>query len=377
MLFGHEHVATYLETDGEVGHEWLPGVYTLLLTTTGHRSGEPVTTPLIYRRDGDAYAVVASNGGADEHPAWYRTLDADPAVTIRVGRDVMPATARTVTGDDRAHLWPKMTEVWPAFDDDAAKTDRHIPVVAITPRTWRECSASAVDDLTAALEAAPDAAVPAYPSWTVRDLAVHVVRICTIAAAALRSGVIARPEVDLPVTRDSSPDVLGATLRDALQQAFDALDDCPQDRVWGAGSARHPSFWGRRLLREAVLHRWDAQQAATGAHPPERAVALELIDEFLATDVTRALAAPDHGRCGELTIRAGERRWTVDLADGTVHTGRHDSPGRTGATIHGDPASVWLWLVRRRPLPAAVEFDDVDGVVASFTELVDGFGRPD
>jgi deazaflavin-dependent oxidoreductase (nitroreductase family) len=133
MLFGQEHVERYRETDGEVGHEWQPGVYTLLLTTTGRRSGKPFTTPLIYGRDGDTFVVVASKGGADGHPDWYFNLSEHPDVEIQVGAGVMPATAHDVGGDDRTRLWEMMAEIWPAYDEYAQKTDRDIPVVVLTP----------------------------------------------------------------------------------------------------------------------------------------------------------------------------------------------------------------------------------------------------
>jgi hypothetical protein len=80
-LFGPEHVRRYRETGGEVGHIW-NGVPTLLLTTTGRTSGEKRTAPLIYGEDGGAYVVVASKGGAPQHPAWYLNLSADPAVEV-------------------------------------------------------------------------------------------------------------------------------------------------------------------------------------------------------------------------------------------------------------------------------------------------------
>ena len=132
-LFGQEHVDTYQETGGQVGHEWKPGVYTLLLTTTGRRSGQPYTTPLIYGEDGDDYVIVASKGGAPEHPDWYRNLDAEPEVTIQVADDVTDATARTVTAEERDRLWSMMSEIWPDYDEYARKTDREIPVVVLTP----------------------------------------------------------------------------------------------------------------------------------------------------------------------------------------------------------------------------------------------------
>lgn len=135
MLFGQEHVNKYRETGGEVGHEWQPGVYTLLLTTTGRKSGEPYTTPLIYGEDGDDYVIVASKGGADDHPDWYHNLVANSQVEIQVGSEVMTATARTVGPDDKQRLWPGMAQIWPDYDDYAAKTDRDIPVVVLSPQS--------------------------------------------------------------------------------------------------------------------------------------------------------------------------------------------------------------------------------------------------
>jgi len=135
MLYGREHVKTYRETDGQTGHEWRPGVFTLLLTTTGRRSGEQYTTPLIYGEDGSDYVVVASKGGDDEHPDWYLNLQEHPEVKIQVVDRVMDARARTASDDDKARLWPMMTEIWPDYDDYAGKTDRDIPVVVLTPQS--------------------------------------------------------------------------------------------------------------------------------------------------------------------------------------------------------------------------------------------------
>lgn len=135
MLFGQEHVEKYRETGGQVGHEWQPGVFTLLLTTTGRKTGRPFTTPLIYRRDGDDYVIVASKGGAPDHPDWYLNLQANPQVEIQVGGEVMTATAHTAEGAERERLWAAMAEVWPDYDAYARKTDRQIPVVVLTPRS--------------------------------------------------------------------------------------------------------------------------------------------------------------------------------------------------------------------------------------------------
>jgi deazaflavin-dependent oxidoreductase (nitroreductase family) len=130
MLSGQEHVDRYRATDGEEGHEW-QGTQTLLLTTTGRRSGEPRVAPLIYAPAGEAYAVVASKGGSDAPPAWYVNLTADPAVEVQVKGERFRATARTASAAERAELWPTMVAEWPAYDEYQAKTDREIPIVLL------------------------------------------------------------------------------------------------------------------------------------------------------------------------------------------------------------------------------------------------------
>jgi deazaflavin-dependent oxidoreductase (nitroreductase family) len=128
----NEHIRRYVESGGADGHEWKPGVPTLLLTTTGNKTGLRRRTALIYARDGDNHVVVASNGGSAGHPAWYRNLDTDPHVHVQVGAAEFEATARTATGEERARLWPLVTKVWPAYDEYQAKTEREIPVVVLT-----------------------------------------------------------------------------------------------------------------------------------------------------------------------------------------------------------------------------------------------------
>ena len=125
-----EHTRKYVETNGEDGHIW-NGVPTLALTTTGRRSGKLHRTMLIYGRDGDRYIVVASKGGADEHPQWYRNLQANPEVQVQVGAERFPARARTATGDERSRLWKLMAEIWPAYNQYQTKTSREIPVVIL------------------------------------------------------------------------------------------------------------------------------------------------------------------------------------------------------------------------------------------------------
>jgi deazaflavin-dependent oxidoreductase (nitroreductase family) len=130
MLFGQEHVKRYLETDGAEGHEWR-GTTVLILTTTGRRSGESRSTPLIYQSHGDDYVVVASKGGAPEHPAWYLNLEADPEATVQVLGDRFKAKARTASADEKPELWKLMTSTWPAYDDYQQNTPRDIPVVVL------------------------------------------------------------------------------------------------------------------------------------------------------------------------------------------------------------------------------------------------------
>jgi deazaflavin-dependent oxidoreductase (nitroreductase family) len=133
-LFGEEHVRRYRETDGEVGHIWKRGSKILLLTTKGHVSGEERTTPLIYEDDGEGYVIIASRGGAPQHPAWYRNLEQEPDVEVQVKGDRFPARARTATGEERERLWRLAAQQWPAYDDYQGKTDRQIPVVVLERR---------------------------------------------------------------------------------------------------------------------------------------------------------------------------------------------------------------------------------------------------
>ncbi|GAA4565434.1 nitroreductase family deazaflavin-dependent oxidoreductase [Micromonospora coerulea] len=126
-----DHIRRYVETDGAEGHEWRPGVFTLLLTTRGRRSGKLRRTALIYGRDGDAYLVVASQGGAPEHPAWYLNLLAEPEVQVQVGAEKFTARARTATPAEKPRMWQTMTAIWPAYDGYQTRTDREIPVVVL------------------------------------------------------------------------------------------------------------------------------------------------------------------------------------------------------------------------------------------------------
>ncbi|GAA4069139.1 nitroreductase family deazaflavin-dependent oxidoreductase [Nonomuraea soli] len=128
-----KHIKQYVESDGAKGHQF-HGAPTLLLTTTGRKSGLQRRTALIYGRDGDDYVIVASLGGSPTHPLWYLNLVDEPKVGVQVQADRFDAVARTATAEEKARLWPRMVEVWPAYEGYQNKTSREIPVVILSRR---------------------------------------------------------------------------------------------------------------------------------------------------------------------------------------------------------------------------------------------------
>ena len=136
-----DHANRYLSSGGTEGHMYTvtpPGysemtVPSLLLTTTGRKSGDSYVFPLFYGRSGDSYFVIASKGGAPEHPGWYRNILANPEVEVQAGTVKTRARARTATGEERARLWEKSLEFWPPYADYQRKTEREIPVVVLDP----------------------------------------------------------------------------------------------------------------------------------------------------------------------------------------------------------------------------------------------------
>lgn len=136
-----DHIELYL-ADGEAGHLWdssLAGLNegmltTLLLTTTGRKSGKQLIIPLIYQPTGDGgYCVIASKGGAPSHPAWYLNLEANPEVQLKVANEEFKAVARVAEGDERARLWDLMVAHYAPYTDYQASTERQIPVVVLDP----------------------------------------------------------------------------------------------------------------------------------------------------------------------------------------------------------------------------------------------------
>jgi deazaflavin-dependent oxidoreductase (nitroreductase family) len=106
----------------------------VLLTTVGRTSGQRRTTPMMFHRDGDRLLVIASNVGAPKHPDWYLNLAANPQVTVEVGEEFYDAVATPLAGEERERLWSMLKQAYPFFAAHEAKTDRTIPVVALTRR---------------------------------------------------------------------------------------------------------------------------------------------------------------------------------------------------------------------------------------------------
>lgn len=131
-LLGEDHIRAYEESNGEVGHEW-NGATCLLLTVTGRKTGDKHRYALIYDKDGDNHVVVASMGGAPDHPQWYKNLVENPEVDVQVMDRKFKARARTAEGEERERLWQLMNVNWPNYDVYATRTDRKIPVVVLEP----------------------------------------------------------------------------------------------------------------------------------------------------------------------------------------------------------------------------------------------------
>lgn len=132
-----EHTARYLE-DPVAAHDWDASpvggaglVPTLLLTTTGRASGKLRSSPLLYQPCGSGFVVVASKGGSNRHPEWYRNLLADPRCTVQAGKFRYAAAARTLDGEQRSAYWDWMVRFWPDYEAYQSRTTREIPVVIL------------------------------------------------------------------------------------------------------------------------------------------------------------------------------------------------------------------------------------------------------
>jgi deazaflavin-dependent oxidoreductase (nitroreductase family) len=120
-------------TGGRLGAKFPGGAPVGLLTTTGRRSGEPRTTPLIYLADGERIVIVASQGGLPRHPLWYENLVAQPEVRFRTPGGERRYRARTANPAEKAALWPRLVAIYRDYDDYQKRTEREIPVVVLEP----------------------------------------------------------------------------------------------------------------------------------------------------------------------------------------------------------------------------------------------------
>ena len=134
-----DHIELY-KRDPVAAHDFAPAGQgdpkpSLLLTTTGRKTGEKHDLPLIYGRDGNRFIVVASMGGAPDHPGWYKNLQAHPDAEIQVAIEHHVVRARDAAGEERKRLWALMADIFPPYDDYAklAAGHREIPVVILEP----------------------------------------------------------------------------------------------------------------------------------------------------------------------------------------------------------------------------------------------------
>ena len=124
----------YRATGGKIGGKFLRGAPVMLLTTTGRKSGRTRTAPLIYLEDGENLVVAASKAGSARQPLWYRNLQANPDVEVEIGAKKRLLRARTAGAEEKAKFWPRLTVIYPDYDDYQARTERDIPVVILEPR---------------------------------------------------------------------------------------------------------------------------------------------------------------------------------------------------------------------------------------------------
>jgi deazaflavin-dependent oxidoreductase (nitroreductase family) len=128
--FNRKVIEEFRANGGKVGGVF-EGAPLLLLTTTGARTGQTYTTPVMYLLDGERILVFASKGGAPTNPAWYHNLVANPAATVEIGEDSFAVQATVTSGEERERLFSRQAEIYPQFADYAQKTARQIPVVAL------------------------------------------------------------------------------------------------------------------------------------------------------------------------------------------------------------------------------------------------------
>jgi deazaflavin-dependent oxidoreductase (nitroreductase family) len=123
----------YRLTGGRIGGRY-DAAPVLILHHVGAKSGAARETPLVYLADGDDIVIVASMGGMPTNPAWVHNLRANPLVTVEIRGERRDMTARELDEDERAAMWPRLLEMWPAWEDYQARAERRIPVLRLSPR---------------------------------------------------------------------------------------------------------------------------------------------------------------------------------------------------------------------------------------------------
>jgi deazaflavin-dependent oxidoreductase (nitroreductase family) len=131
-IIGRLHTRVYRATGGKVGGG-LGKARVLLLTTTGRKTGQPRTQPLLFARADNGYVLIASKGGAEHDPLWYRNLQATPRAEVQIGRKKVQVCARDAEGEERERLWRALADLYPGYDKYAQRTSRTIPVVLLEP----------------------------------------------------------------------------------------------------------------------------------------------------------------------------------------------------------------------------------------------------
>jgi F420H(2)-dependent quinone reductase len=127
------NVWVYRMSGGRLLGRFPSGAPVCLLTTAGRKSGRRRSVPLLYLRDGNDLVVVASQGGAPQHPGWYFNLRADPKAEVEIGGSRFAVIARSVSEDERTTLWPRLVEMYPPYENYQRRTTRRIPVVRLSP----------------------------------------------------------------------------------------------------------------------------------------------------------------------------------------------------------------------------------------------------
>lgn len=127
------NVWVYRLSRGKFMGRFPSGAPVLLLTTTGRKSRQRRTAPLLYLKDGNDFVIVASQGGAPQHPGWFLNLEGDPKAEVEIGAERFPVTARRASEDEKAALWPRLVAIYAPYDQYQRRTTRPIPVVRLTP----------------------------------------------------------------------------------------------------------------------------------------------------------------------------------------------------------------------------------------------------